>query len=110
MIGSAAAYTLLFLSLYFEVFLLVSFIESVIRRKRENKMIRKFPAADLPSVAIAVPSYNEEQTLTATMLSLLALSYPHEKIEFIIVDDGSTDNTLAVARSFETDPRVKVFH
>jgi cellulose synthase/poly-beta-1,6-N-acetylglucosamine synthase-like glycosyltransferase len=44
------------------------------------------------------------------MNSLLALEYPRKKIEFLIVDDGSTDNTLAIARTFEEDPRVRVYH
>ncbi len=43
------------------------------------------------------------------MHSLLALEYPREKLEILIVDDGSTDDTLAVAQTFTYDERVRVF-
>jgi len=106
-LGTGITYTLLFISLYFEVFLLVSFL----RRKFERETLG--PATTnsyLPTVAIVVPCLNESRTLTSTMRSLLALEYPAQKLEFIVVDDGSEDDTLTVARSFETDPRVRVFH
>jgi len=64
----------------------------------------------LPTVAIVVPCFNEAKTLGATVQSLLALDYPPEKLEIIIVDDGSTDNTLAVAQTFENDGRVRIMH
>jgi cellulose synthase/poly-beta-1,6-N-acetylglucosamine synthase-like glycosyltransferase len=71
-------------------------------------MLAKPDFTDLPSVAIVVPCFNESKTLGATVRSLLALEYPPEKLQIIIVDDGSTDDTYAVARQFESD-RVKVF-
>ena len=68
-----------------------------------------------PLVAIAVPCFNEAKTLERTLHSLMALEYPREKLEILVVDDGSTDRTLEVAREFErTCPeqsrRVRVFH
>lgn len=46
----------------------------------------------LPSISIIAPSYNEEQNIVENIRSLLSLKYP--KIEVIIVNDGSKDNTL----------------
>ncbi|NIS28286.1 glycosyltransferase family 2 protein, partial [candidate division KSB1 bacterium] len=63
--------------------------------------------ARFPRVAIIVPCYNEEKSLAGTVSSLLALAYPKDKLEIIVVDDGSTDNTLSVTRSF-ADSRVRV--
>lgn len=105
-IGTGAMYALLFLSLYFEVFLLVSFIESL----RGKKAGKSRAIAHFPSVAIIVPCFNEARTIASTMHSLLALDYPRKKMEIIVVDDGSTDNTLTIARTYEHDPRVRVFH
>ena len=54
----------------------------------------------LPSVSVVVPVYNEEKTLGKTLRSLLAVDYPKNKFEVIVVNDGSADNTRNVARSF----------
>lgn len=99
-------YVLLFISMYFEVFLLTSFIE----RKMGGLKTRRQSGYALPTVAIVVPSFNEAQTIGGTIFSLLALQYPKDKLEIIIVDDGSTDDTLGVAKHFESDSRVRVFH
>lgn len=44
------------------------------------------------------------------MRSLLSLHYPKEKFEVVVIDDGSTDDTLAVACRFERIGKVKVLH
>ena len=49
-------------------------------------------------VSILIPAYNAERWLGATIESALAQTWPAKEI--IVVDDGSTDRTLAVARGF----------
>lgn len=105
-IGEATVYALLFISLYFEVFLLVTFLEK--RAGRPALSIAKY-AGNLSRVCLVVPCFNEEKTLAHTMQSIFALHYPRELLDMIIVDDGSTDGTLAVAQTFEARG-VKVFH
>ena len=105
-IGEATVYTLLFISLYFEVFLLVTFLEK--RAGRPALNTAKY-TGNLSRVCLVVPCFNEEKTLAHTMQSIFALRYPREMLETIIVDDGSTDGTLAVAKKFERDG-IKVFH
>lgn len=51
-----------------------------------------------PLVSIIMPCYNAERWLAAAIESVLAQTWPHR--EFIIVNDGSTDGSLAIARSF----------
>ena len=47
-------------------------------------------------LSIVVPAYNEEQRLPATLVRMRAyLDGRDEPYEVLIVDDGSTDNTLA---------------
>ncbi len=60
----------------------------------------------MPSVSIIVPVYNGASTIRETLNSVLQQSV--EDLELIVVDDGSTDNTLEVAASFD-DPRLSVF-
>lgn len=101
------AYPFLFLALFFESFVLVTFLSSPARSARR----RLAPRADdpaLPSVAIIVPCWNEESTVAGTTDSLLALAYPKEKLEIILVDDGSTDGTAAAMARFAGNPRVRI--
>ena len=58
-----------------------------------------------PLVSIITPTYNQADYVSDCISSVLAQSY--DNWELLIVDDGSTDNTIELARSF-VDPRVKI--
>jgi cellulose synthase/poly-beta-1,6-N-acetylglucosamine synthase-like glycosyltransferase/peptidoglycan/xylan/chitin deacetylase (PgdA/CDA1 family)/spore germination protein YaaH len=49
-----------------------------------------------PPVAVLVPAYNEEKVIERTVRAVLASNYPD--LHVIVIDDGSTDRTLEVAR------------
>ena len=60
-------------------------------RKRQN-----FATADYtPRVAVLIPAYNEETVIVRTIRSVMMSTYKNLRI--IVIDDGSTDRTLAVA-------------
>lgn len=103
-IGAAGLYFCLFIALYFEVFMLLSFFE-----RRPSKATSTLPKR-YPTVSMIVPCWNEEKTVAKTLDSLLALDYPKDKLEIIVVDDGSTDQTLTIAQAYTKYPQVKVFH
>ena len=54
-----------------------------------------------PLVSILIPAYNAETWIADTIESAIAQTWPHKEI--IVVDDGSTDGTLAIARQFESN-------
>ena len=55
---------------------------------------------DAPSVTLVISAYNEEGVLRQKIENVLALDYPRDRLEVIVSSDGSTDNTVAIAREF----------
>ena len=53
-----------------------------------------------PSVSIIISAYNEEKTIKKTIKNVLALDYPKNKREIIIVSDGSTDRTEEIIKRY----------
>ena len=53
----------------------------------------------LPLVSIITPSYNQGQFIEETVCSVMAQDYP--KFEHLVIDGGSTDDTLAVLKKYE---------
>jgi cellulose synthase/poly-beta-1,6-N-acetylglucosamine synthase-like glycosyltransferase len=60
-----------------------------------------------PMVSIIIPAYNEEKVIGNTIESTIEINYPNKDI--IVVDDGSKDNTLQIAKKYESQG-VKVIH
>ena len=57
------------------------------------------------SISIAIPFYNAEKYLSEAIRSVFAQT--HKDWELILIDDGSTDNSLRIAKAIQ-DPRVRV--
>ncbi len=54
-----------------------------------------------PLVSILIPAFNAQDWIADTLRSAIAQTWPRKEI--VVVDDGSTDQTLAIARQFESD-------
>lgn len=66
---------------------------------------------DLPYLSVIIPVLNEENTVVQSIASLMEGDYPVDKIEFIIADGGSSDETLNNIRRFHSEHsgvRIKV--
>jgi hyaluronan synthase len=52
-----------------------------------------------PTIAVVMPAFNEEDAVATSIRSLLAVDYPAQKLEIVVVNDGSTDNTSEEIRA-----------
>ena len=61
----------------------------------------------VPSVSVVIPSYNCAGYLARALDSVLSQDYPAERVEVVVVDDGSRDDSPAIVRAYaERNPRV----
>lgn len=56
---------------------------------------------DNPKISVITPLFNARKTIKKTMLSVLGQTF--KEFEFIIVDDGSTDDSVSIVKSFDDD-------
>lgn len=62
-----------------------------------------------PKVSLVIAAYNEERVIREKLENSLALDYPRDKLEIVVVTDGSSDRTPDVAREYE-GRGVRVLH
>jgi poly-beta-1,6 N-acetyl-D-glucosamine synthase len=58
------------------------------------------PLYATPMITVIIPAYNEEKSIRKTLDSVIEADYPNKQV--IVVDDGSTDNTLAIVHSYKS--------
>jgi glycosyltransferase involved in cell wall biosynthesis len=61
-----------------------------------------------PSVSVVVPALDAERTIGPCIESLLALDYPEDRLELVVVDNGSRDATCRIAAHYGS--RVRLLH
>lgn len=64
------------------------------------------PLSFVPTVSVLIAAHNEEIAIAQTIRNVLNLDYPKDKLDVVVVSDGSTDHTDAILESFH-DPRVQ---
>jgi cellulose synthase/poly-beta-1,6-N-acetylglucosamine synthase-like glycosyltransferase/peptidoglycan/xylan/chitin deacetylase (PgdA/CDA1 family) len=72
---------------------------------KRSRRLRRTGLAYLGGVSVVVPAYNEAANIAATVRSLAANDYP--RVEVIVVDDGSSDDTAAIAAHLRL-PNVRI--
>jgi cellulose synthase/poly-beta-1,6-N-acetylglucosamine synthase-like glycosyltransferase len=84
-------------SLYFSVFILLVYWDKkslFLKETSETKL-------DItPLVSVLVPAYNEEKTILKTLESINDLDYPKDKLQVIVIDDGSKDKTKEIITNY----------
>jgi cellulose synthase/poly-beta-1,6-N-acetylglucosamine synthase-like glycosyltransferase len=67
--------------------------------KSENMSRYSTSPSDLPNVSILIPVYNEERDIERRLDNILDSDYPKNKLEIIVIDSGSTDQTRSIVQS-----------
>ncbi len=76
------------------------FVQTVLFMIAAYKRFDKISFEDLPTASVIVAARNEEENILSCITSLAELEYPEGKLEIIIVDDDSTDNTFSIVENF----------
>ncbi len=106
--GDIILYGVLFLSLYFQVFLMFTYVFQSDKEKNLDTIgAKRVPYA--PTVDIIVPCYNEEKSVEKTIESLLALEYDSSKLRILVIDDGSRDKTWEIVQKYRDHSQIVLF-
>lgn len=97
-------YAVAFLALYITVFYILVFLQN---RARMGDLPKS--RGWEPKISVVIPAFNEEKNIARCICSLLSADYPKPKLEIIVVDDGSKDGTLQIAKRYEKQG-ARVFH
>ena len=89
--------------LLFYTFLGYGLLITVLARLRPRPLAAPAEEGPLPSVCVVLVAGNEVQRIADRLHNLLTSQYPADKLSILLVSDGSTDGTVARARSMQ-DP------
>jgi len=114
--GAGALVQLIFLSLLvlFTAYFLRHLTFAICAARYAPEDLRADDAAALahwPTVTVMVPCHNEELVVGALATNLARLTYPADRLQFVLVDDGSSDSTGELLDYFAArDDRIRVLH
>jgi cellulose synthase/poly-beta-1,6-N-acetylglucosamine synthase-like glycosyltransferase len=80
------------------------------RAEKQRKLLEQTPV-DLPKISIMIPAHNEGIVISNTLKALLKLNYPADRLEILVINDGSTDDTAIQVESVAAqNPHVRLFN
>ncbi len=87
------------------IFGYINFVKSMKEKKEADGL-----DIELPSCTVLIPAHNEEKVIAATIEAMMNFNYPREKLQIVVVNDGSTDRTKEIINHYASiDSRVELF-
>jgi len=74
----------------------------LLARLRKTRELRNDDPAVWPQISITLPAYNAEATLRPVLEALVAVDYPSDRRQILVVSDGSTDGTDDLVREYSS--------
>ncbi|MEM2994729.1 MAG: glycosyltransferase family 2 protein [Candidatus Bathyarchaeia archaeon] len=85
------------------------FTLAVLRKNQKHENIKSVNYQ--PTVSILIPAHNEERVIGRLLQGITKQTYPKEKLQVIVIDDASTDNTGKIAEQYSKEySYIKVLH
>jgi biofilm PGA synthesis N-glycosyltransferase PgaC len=76
---------------------------AALKPRKDHTADQNIPDDQLPTVTLLIAAYNEQDAIARKLENSLALDYPKEKLQILVADDCSDDNTAALVNSFSKD-------
>jgi len=81
------------------------------RHQKREKAVTAGNTAYQPTISILIPARNEEKVIERILQRMTELTYPKNKMQIIVIDDASTDNTAVIAEQYsKTYSYIKAIH
>jgi len=88
-------YVIVYFMLYYSTFCLLTFFEN------RKKILKDVKLSFFPTISLIIPAFNEGKNISKTIKSILNQDYPKNKLDVIVVNDGSTDRTEEIVKKFK---------
>lgn len=96
--------------LFYHAFLMVGgYFHSLKYKSFEKELLNE--STKFPTVSILIPAHNEDVVIENTLQSMIRLNYPKDKLEVIVINDNSSDDTGSIVDAYaERYPFIKALH
>jgi len=91
-----------FLGIYLNVWFLL------VASQNKSFLYKKKVAKSFPKTSLLIPAYNEEKSIARCLSSIMKLDYPRNKIETIVIENGSKDNTAEEVKKFKWAKLIRI--
>jgi poly-beta-1,6-N-acetyl-D-glucosamine synthase len=88
--------------------LYLTFLLLILHYKNKDMLREIREPTRFPKLSVLIPAWNEEETIGDTIQAVLDSDYPMDKLEIIVINDKSSDNTLGEMQKFKD--RVKIIN
>ena len=109
-------FTLILLIIYvwtlYNVPVTIAGVRRLLQTRQKERKATSLSSEKLHTVSILVPVKNEEKVLGRLLRALSNLDYPSQKVEIIVIDDGSTDKTIEICKEYAAGhpDRIRLLH
>ena len=89
---------LIWAMLFYHAFLMLGGYYHSLKYKNYKRRLNRLnlPEGEYPTVSILIPAHNEEMVIVETIQSMIQLDYPKHKLEVVIINDNSSDQTGSI--------------